>query len=168
MTAEDRDWFQDPPPRRTGTHALIMRGTQLLLVTRPYRSAVAGWGLPGGSAAADELPRAALSRHLANRLTLRGSAGPMLVVDHVPAKPGLHVEGTNYVYRVAIPDDAEPVVTESGRLGEARWVERANVGELAVDHSLRRIEQALLANDFGDCLELLLGVPIERSSEQAA
>ncbi|MFJ9380233.1 NUDIX hydrolase [Streptomyces sp. NPDC101455] len=55
MTTQTRDWFQDPPPRRKGVHALITRGTKLLLVSRPYRKPVPTWGLPGGSAAANEL-----------------------------------------------------------------------------------------------------------------
>ncbi|QOV40176.1 NUDIX domain-containing protein [Streptomyces ferrugineus] len=141
---EARDWFQDPPPRRVGALALITRGTQVLMVSRPYRAAVSEWGLPGGSAAANELPRRALSRLLAERLTLRATAGRMVIVDHVPEQPGQHREGTNYVYRVDIPDDVEPAVTKAGGLGEARWVERANVGDLAVDHALRRIEHCLL------------------------
>jgi ADP-ribose pyrophosphatase YjhB (NUDIX family) len=100
MTAntQDRDWFQDPPPRRVGALALITRGTQLLMVSRPYRAAVSRWGLPGGSTAANELPRAAVSRLLADRLSLRATAGRLIVVDHVPEKPGQHREGTNFVY----------------------------------------------------------------------
>ena len=103
MPEEIPDPFENPPPRRVGAHALIARGTQLLLVTRPYKVAVSRWGLPGGSAVANELPRRALSRHLEERLTLRASAGRILVMDHVPEYPGLHKEGTNYVYEVLLP-----------------------------------------------------------------
>lgn len=160
-----RDWFEDPPPRRKGVHALITRGTRLLMVSRPYRVPVPTWGLPGGSAAANELTWDALSRLLSERLTLKAAVvGDLLVVDHVPEKPGELHEGTNYVYRVEIPDDAEPVVTESGRLGEGRWVERAAVGELAVGHSLRRIEQCLIADDTGQVLELLRGLPLREAA----
>lgn len=163
MTEQTQDPFKNPPPRRVGVHALITRGTQLLMVSRPYRVAVSQWGLPGGTAAANELPRRALSRHLDERLTLRASAGRILVLDHVPEQPGQHREGTNYVYEVLLPGDAEPAVTESGRLGEARWVERAEVSNYAVDHSLRRIEQSLLAAETGQFTELLLGVPLHGS-----
>lgn len=161
MTDQDnRDWFKDPPQRRTGVHALVTRGPQLLVVSRPYRRPVPTWGLPGGSAAANELTWDALSRLLSERLTLKGTVGDLLVVDHVPERPGEHHEGTNYVYRVEIPDDAELVVTESGGFGEARWVERAAVGDLAVGHGLRRIEQCLIADDTGQVLELLRGLPV--------
>nr|WSY53338.1 NUDIX domain-containing protein [Streptomyces sp. NBC_00886] len=159
---EARNWFEDPPPRRKGVHALIIRGTKILMVSRPYREPVPTWGLPGGSAAANELTWDALSRLLSERLTLKATVGDLLVIDHVPERPGEHQEGTNYVYRVEIPDDAEPVVTESGGFGEARWVERAAVGDLAVGHGLRRIEQCLIADDTERVLELLRGLPLRQ------
>ncbi|MGW0770785.1 NUDIX domain-containing protein [Streptomyces sp. NPDC002676] len=164
MSEEKRDWFENPPPRRVGALALIMRGTQVLMVSRPYRVAAPQWGLPGVSARADEVPRLALSRLLDEGLSLRATTGRLLVVDHVPATPGLHHEGTNYVYEVHVPDDVEPVVTESGRLGDARWIERSKVRELAVDHALRRIERCLRAAETGQFEELLLGVPLHDSS----
>jgi ADP-ribose pyrophosphatase YjhB (NUDIX family) len=160
MEEKKRDWFADPPPRRVGALALIIRGTRVLMVSRPYRTAVSVWGLPGGSAAANELPRQAVSRHLSDRLALRATAGRLLVVDHVPEKPGMHREGINFVYGVEIADDTEPAVTESGGLGEARWVERADVGSLAVDHARRRIEQCLTAADTNQVLDLVLGLPL--------
>lgn len=160
MSEETQDPFKNPPPRHVGVQALITRGTHLLMVSRPYTVAVSPWGLPGGTAAANELPRRALSRHLDERLTLRASAGRILVLDHVPEQPGQHHEGTNYVYEVLLPNDADPTVTESGRLGEARWVERAEASSYAVDHSLRRIEQSLLAAESRQFAELLLGVPL--------
>ncbi|MFI5888322.1 NUDIX domain-containing protein [Streptomyces sp. NPDC051554] len=160
MSSEEaQDWFEDPPPRRKGVHALITRGTRLLMVSRPYREPVPTWGLPGGSAAANELTWDALSRLLSERLTLKATVGDLLVVDHVPERPGELHEGTNYAYRVDIPVDAEPIVTEAGRFGEARWVERSATGDLAVDHSLRRIEQCLIADDTGQVIELFRGLP---------
>ncbi|MFF7174818.1 NUDIX domain-containing protein [Streptomyces pseudovenezuelae] len=161
MSEEMPDPFKNPSPRRVGAHALITRRTQLLMVSRPYSVSVSRWGLPGGSALANELPRRALSRHLDERLTLRASAGRILVIDHVPEQPGLHREGTNYVYEVLLPDDVEPTVTKSGRFGEVRWVERCEVSSYAVDHSLRRIEESLVAAESGLFAELLLGVPLQ-------
>lgn len=128
------------------------------MVSRPYAVAVSQWGLPGGTAAANELPRRALSRHLDERLSLRASAGHILVMNHVPEQPGHHREGTNYVYEVLLPD-VEPAVTESGRFGELRWV-ACRGSRYAVDHSLRRIKQSLLAAETGQFAELLLGVPL--------
>ncbi|MFD4601330.1 NUDIX domain-containing protein [Streptomyces sp. NPDC058464] len=153
------DWFTDPPPRRVGVHALITRGPKLLGVTRPYRQSISQWGLPGGSVAANELRRAGLSRHLATRLGLQATAGRLLVIDDVPEKPGQHREGTNYVYQVEIPDDVEPTVTEVGGFGEAKWIDRDQLGHFAVAHSLRRIQQSLLAAKTELVAELFLGDP---------
>ncbi|WP_217556922.1 NUDIX domain-containing protein [Streptomyces sp. GbtcB6] len=164
---EEQDPFKNPPPRRTGVHALITRGPHLLMVSRPYAVAVSQWGLPGGSAAANELPWRALSRHLDERLGLRASAGRILALDHVPEQPGHHREGTNYVYEVFLPDDAEPAVTETGGFSEVRWVERAEVSNYAVDHSLRRIQQCIKAAETGQVVELLLGLP-RGSNDQTA
>ncbi|MDQ0773018.1 ADP-ribose pyrophosphatase YjhB (NUDIX family) [Streptomyces aurantiacus] len=156
-----KDWFTDPPPRRVGVHALIVRDDHLLVVSRPYRITVSQWGLPGGSAGADELPRRALSRTLDERLGLRVTPGRWLAVDHVPATPGKHAEGTNWVFEVQLPEDVEPAIAEGSGFGEARWVGRTAAGELAVDHALRRIEQSLLAAETGEVAELYLGVPVQ-------
>ncbi|MFD3580967.1 NUDIX domain-containing protein [Streptomyces sp. NPDC058683] len=159
QAADNDNWFDNPPPRRVGTHALVLRGSRMLMVTRPYSITVSQWGMPGGSAGPNELPWRTLSRSLAERLELRVTPGRLLAADHVPATPGKHDEGVNYVYEVHLPDNVEPVVTEAGRFGEARWVERAAIEELAVDHSLRRIQQCLKAAETGQFLELLLGLP---------
>ncbi len=167
MSPTTENWFTDPPPRRVGTHALITRGDRLLLANRRDETAVSRWGLPRGSAGPDELPRQALSRTLDERLGLRVIPGRWLAVDLVPARPGKHVEGTNWVFEVELPENVEPAITEGGVFREARWVERTAVGELAVDHSLRRIEQSLLAAETGMVAELYLGVPIQDIGSRA-
>jgi ADP-ribose pyrophosphatase YjhB (NUDIX family) len=164
--------FNEAPPRRTGVHALIMRGNRLLMVNRRGEVAVSRWGLPRGSAAPGEPPRQALSRTLDERLGLRAIPGQWmewrwLAVDLVPAGPNKHVEGTNWIYEVELPENAEPVLPKGGVFREARWVERTAVGELAVDHSLRRIEQSLLAAETGMVAELYLGVPIQDIGSRA-
>ncbi|MEV5843719.1 NUDIX domain-containing protein [Streptomyces sp. NPDC051985] len=97
QAAEGENWFGNPPPRRVGAHALILRGSRILMVTRPYRITVSQWGLPGGSASPDELPWRTLSRSLAERLELRVTPGRLLAADHVPATSHKHDEGVNYV-----------------------------------------------------------------------
>ena len=160
-----RNWFTDPPPRRVGVHALIMRGNRLLMVNRRDESAVSRWGLPRGSAAPGEPPRQALSRTLDERLGLRAIPGQWmewrwLAVDLVPAGPNKHVEGTNWIYEVELPENVEPVITEAGVFSEALWVERTGIAELVVDHALRRIEQCLWAAATREVAELHLGEPI--------
>jgi ADP-ribose pyrophosphatase YjhB (NUDIX family) len=154
---EGRDWFKDPPPRRVGVLALLERGTEILLIRRTYWTAVSEWGLPGGSAAANELPRRALSRLLAEKVGLRATAGALVAVDHSPEWPGHFHEGVNYVYQVP-PGDGEVAVSENSGYAEARWVERSQVASLAVDHELLRIEQCLRAAEAGTVVELLAGL----------
>lgn len=164
--------FNEAPPRRTGVHALIVRDDHLLMVNRRGEVAVSRWGLPRGSAAPGEPPRQALSRTLDERLGLRAIPGQWmewrwLAVDLVPAGPNKHVEGTNWIYEVELPENVEPVITEDGVFSEARWVARTAIGELAVDHSLRRIERSLLAAKTGVVAELYLGEPIQSIDPRA-
>ncbi|MET8824834.1 NUDIX domain-containing protein [Streptomyces sp. NPDC004610] len=156
------DWFTAPPRRRMGVHAVITRGTRILLVTKPYRAGDSAWSLPGGSAAPGEAPSDALPRILSARLGLTATTGDLLAFDSVPARENEHYEGLNFVYAVRLPGGAEPVVTANGRLGEARWVERAALGEHAAGHPLRRIGASLAARDHGHAAELYHGVPRTR------
>jgi len=93
--------------------------------------------------------------------------GRWLAVDHVPARPGKHVEGTNWAFEVQLPENVEPAIAEGGVFSEARWVERTAIAELVVDHALRRIEQSLLAAETGGVAELFLGVPIQSIDPRA-
>lgn len=157
-----KNGFTEAPPRRVGVHAVITRGDRLLMVNRRDETTASRWGLPRGSARPDELPRPALSRVLDERLGLRAIPGlwQWRAVDFVPAGRNKPVEGTNYVYEVPFPENVEPALPEDGVFSEARWVKRSAIGELAVGHSLRRIEQSLLAAATGKVAELYLGVPI--------
>jgi ADP-ribose pyrophosphatase YjhB (NUDIX family) len=130
------------------------------MVNRRDEAAVSRWGLPRGSAAQDELPRQAVIRTLDGRLGLSAIAGRWLGVDFVPASPNKPVEGTNWMYEVELPENVEPVLPEDGVFSEVRWVERTAIGELVVDHALRRIKQTLLAAETGRVVELHLGKPV--------
>lgn len=63
------DCFSDLSPRRVGALALTERGTRVMLIRRTYWTAVSEWGLPAGPAAANALPRRAMSRLLAEKRT---------------------------------------------------------------------------------------------------
>ncbi|MFE9454045.1 NUDIX domain-containing protein [Streptomyces sp. NPDC006739] len=159
MPEEQRDWFQDPPPRRVGVLALLTRGTTVLLIRRTYGTPVYEWGLPGGSAAANELPRRALSRLLAEKLALRVTPGPLTAVDHTPEWAGHHHEGTTFIYSAPTTDDTEPIVDQASGYAEAVWTEHADIPHWAIDHELHRIQQCLHAARTGRVEELLLGIP---------
>ncbi|WP_188197569.1 NUDIX domain-containing protein [Nonomuraea sp. SYSU D8015] len=161
MTTEKHDYFKDPPPRRVGTLGLLERDGQFVIISRSYWTEVSRWGLPGGTADANELPRRAFSRLMAEKLGgLRVTASALLAVDHSPEWPGRFHEGVNFVYHVPLPSDADVTVTDGRGYVEARWVDEKTVGELAVDHELARILQCLEAVRDGTTKELLVGLPM--------
>jgi ADP-ribose pyrophosphatase YjhB (NUDIX family) len=166
---QERDWFKDPPPRRVGALALITRRRrgEFLVINRSYWQAVSAWGLPGGSAEADELPRRALSRCLAEKLSLRVTAEEFLAVDMAPCRPWRYLEGFNFVFHVPV-SGVEPAPVEGSGYAEARWVTGEQVADLAIDHELLRIEQCLRALHDGRVEDLLVGVPQHRSRTRSA
>ncbi|MEU4233282.1 NUDIX domain-containing protein [Nonomuraea sp. NPDC026600] len=154
------DYFNDPPPRRIGTLALLERNGEFVIISRSYWTEVSRWGLPGGTADANELPRRAFSRLIAEKLGLRVTAGALLAVDHSPAWPGRFHEGVNFVYHVPLPSDVDVAVTDGCGYVEARWVNQETVRELVIDHELARILQCLQALQAGTTRELLVGLPM--------
>lgn len=175
MSDLKRDWFADPPPRRLGALALITRGDEeFLIIRRGYWQAVSEWGLPGGSAEADELPRRALSRCLAEKLGLRVTAERFLAVDVATVRPGRSCEGINFVFHIPLtadPDaglDACPAPADGSGYVEARWVTAESVANLAIDHELFRIEQCLYALRDNRAVDLVNGVPTHTSRTRPA
>ncbi|MDX3851746.1 NUDIX hydrolase [Streptomyces sp. AK02-01A] len=146
--------------RRSGALALIERSEEFVIIQRSYWQEVSRWGLPGGSAQPNELPRRALSRLLAEKLGLRVTTGALLAVDHSPEWPGKFHEGVNYIYHVRAPDSAEIQVSEAGGYTEARWLTLDKIAELAIDHELLRIQQCIEALRSGSAKELLVGIPM--------
>jgi 8-oxo-dGTP pyrophosphatase MutT (NUDIX family) len=67
---------------------------RVLLVDPAYKI---DWEIPGGAVEADESPRAATIREIAEELGLSVSPGPLLVVDWVPARDG-RTEGLMLVF----------------------------------------------------------------------
>ncbi|MFI6595020.1 NUDIX domain-containing protein [Nonomuraea sp. NPDC050536] len=153
------DYFQNPPPRRIGTLALLEHDGQFVIISRSYWTEVSRWGLPGGTADANELPRRAFSRLIAEKLGLRVTARALLAIDHSPEWPGRFREGINFVYHVPLPSLVDLTVTDGCGYVEARWVNRETVRETVVDHELARILQCLDALHNGSTKELLVGLP---------
>ncbi|MFJ4866556.1 NUDIX domain-containing protein [Streptomyces sp. NPDC088748] len=159
--SETPDYFKNPPPRRFGALAFLEApDDRFAVIERSYWTEVSRWGLPGGSAAPNELPRRALARHLAEKLHVRLTADRLLLVDHAPAVPDKHHEGANFVYhkRLAeLPQDVRPARGYTG----LRWVTPEQAEGLLLDHELLRFRaclQAVRSSAFG--VELLLGNPM--------
>ncbi|MFJ4688602.1 DUF6082 family protein [Streptomyces sp. NPDC088789] len=162
--------YTAPPPRRAGTQGLVIWRGKVAMVTREYlgdQDDKERWGLPGGHARAGESHPEALRRLLATRLGVQAEVGKLLAVDYVPA--GRFVEGQVHIYRVDLPADAEPALTEESGFGSLRWVDAADISSLYEDpdsHSYRRLRHTLNAYDTGTAAELHHGHP--RTSAQAA
>lgn len=160
--SENQDYFANPPPRRVGALAFLEAPEdRFAVIERSYWTEVSRWGLPGGSAAPNELPRRALARHLAEKLNVRLTADRFLLVDHATAVPDKQQhEGVNFVYYkrlVALPKDVRPV---RGYMGLG-WVTPDEAEGLLLDHELLRFRaclQVVRSGAFG--VELLYGNPM--------
>jgi 8-oxo-dGTP diphosphatase len=69
------------PQKRMAAGALLRHGDKLLLVQTTYNE---GWTVPGGVIEANESPRAACEREIAEELGLRLQVGRLLCVDYMP------------------------------------------------------------------------------------
>ncbi|MFJ3907432.1 NUDIX domain-containing protein [Streptomyces vinaceus] len=158
MSDERPDPFKDPPPRRVAALALLEQDGLFAIIHRTYWTSVAKWGLPGGSADPNELPRRAFSRHMDQKLGLRLSAGRLLAIDHAPEWPGRYHEGMNLVYHATVSTNAE--TTPAGGYDEIRWVTPDAAAALVVDHELLRLTHCVEALRSGTFVELLMGNPM--------
>ncbi|MEV8100488.1 NUDIX hydrolase [Kitasatospora sp. NPDC085879] len=153
------DYFRNPPPRRVGALGWLERPDgHLAVIRRSYWSTISQWGLPGGSAPPNHHPRSALTLVLAAKLSLRLTPNRKLATDYAPAKPGQY-EGTNEIYHVLVPEEADVQLAADSGYVELRWVTVEQAVELAVDHERTRIEQCAKALADGSYRELLLGLP---------
>lgn len=157
----ETDYFSNPPPRRFGSLALLQEPEgHFAVIQRSYWTEVSRWGLPGGSAAPNELPRRAMCRNIAEKLGLRVTAGHLLAIDHSTAWPGKHVEGVNFVYHVQVDEIPADVQLAHGYT-ELRWVTPDEAETLLIDHELLRVRQCLKALGSGSfSTELLMGNPM--------
>ncbi|MDU8998745.1 NUDIX hydrolase [Streptomyces mirabilis] len=146
--------FTNPPRRRIGALAIIRVETQgaVLLVQKAYKAGA--FGLPGGSAHADEPPHLACRREVREETGLIFTPGRLLAVDYVPRNDATGVtEGVNFVFDGGRePTGAEIVLPEAAPGEEPEligweFVPLDRLSECVTANTERRIRAALAAPD---------------------
>lgn len=133
--------------QRLAAKALVRRGSQVLLARLSRYAVETGqWTLPGGGVDHGERPAAALVREMAEETGLVAEVGELVGVHDLhltgTAPNGRHEDfhAVNLIFAVTVPDDAEPVVTETGGTTDAAaWIEVADIvsGVVAVTEVVR-------------------------------
>jgi 8-oxo-dGTP diphosphatase len=107
--------------------AVLLRGSQVLLLRRavaPYRDA---WDIPGGFCDGDEHPMHAAEREMAEELGVTGRAtgyiGTWIDTYGDPAPDGVQVHTAVSSYLVALDDPGAEFRLDLAENAEARWFE---------------------------------------------
>jgi 8-oxo-dGTP diphosphatase len=95
MTSSESDWTAALPRKRMAAGVLFRNAAgEILLVEPTYKD---HWEIPGGSVEADESPRAAAVREVAEELGFAAAPGRLLAVDWVPPRPD-RTEGVMLIF----------------------------------------------------------------------
>jgi len=136
-------------PRKRAIAQLLVRDERgrVLLCSLTYKR---DWDLPGGVVEVGESPQEAVSREVAEELSLDFKAGPLVLTDWLPPWSGwddaLCLVFDGGVSSASILDDA---VLEEREIRSAQFCTMDVVRERCADFTARRIEAALRALDGG-------------------
>jgi len=130
-------------PRKRAIAQMLVRDEQarVLLCQLTYKR---DWDLPGGVVEVDESPQQAVSREVAEELSIDIKAGPLLLTDWLPPWSGwedaLCLVFDGGVTSPAVLDDA---VLEAREIRSAEFCTLDEVRERCADFTARRVEAAL-------------------------
>lgn len=151
--------------KRVGATAFIRDEEGRVLIVNPVYKPM--WDLPGGAVEADESPRAACRREVAEELGLDRWPGRVLAVDWVPARTfgpekTLLRDGLIIVFDGGVVSSAElrEIVLADGELGGFQFVTDDEAAGWVTPLLARRITACLQACQAGTVVTLENGSPV--------
>ena len=153
MTADSAEhiaYRNSRPAKRMGAGALIRDDEgRVLLVEPTYKST---WELPGGSVEADESPRQACAREVAEELGCELRIGRLLCMEWQGPEPD-RTESHMFVYDGGVLG-GEPIRLPADELSSYAFLPEGDLDTVMVPRLARRTRAALLALAEGRLVEM--------------
>ncbi len=138
------------PAKRMAAGALLCDPRGRVLVVEPtYKD---GWEVPGGSVEANESPRAACRREVAEELGLDIPIGRLLVIEWQGPEPD-RTESLRLIYDGGVVDD-HVIALAADELRSYAFVEPDDLDRYLVERLSRRLRAALTAAAEGRLVEM--------------
>ena len=134
-------------PRHLSAAALLItdRGGRVLMVGTDYRDTLV---LPGGIIEPDEPPAAAAEREVLEETGLYRHAGRLLVVQHIPPRPGLE-SVLQFVFDTEPVEVCAALVPQPGEVRELIWLDPEAAAQRCNPPGAGRLRAALAARRDG-------------------
>jgi 8-oxo-dGTP diphosphatase len=134
------DWFASLPTFYAAAAMLITDSADRVLLVKPnYRPF---WGIPGGIVEADEAPHEAVTREIAEELSLDIPAGDLLVIDWA-APDGERPRGiANFIFDGGTIRDPSRIRLQAEELDDAQFLTWEEAEARMADFAAARIPAA--------------------------
>lgn len=139
--------------KRMGAGALIRDQAGRVLIVEPTYKPI--WEVPGGAVDADESPRQACEREVAEELGLRLTVGRLLCVEWQGPEPE-RTESLMFIYDGGV-FDTQVIQLATDELVSYAFVEPADLDHHLVPRLSRRMKAAIMAAEEGRLVEMEYG-----------